>query len=279
MDRSLTITTAEVEQVGTIVEWAAAEGWNPGLSDAAVFHAADPGGFLIGSVGEEPVSAVSLVQYGPRFAFLGLYLVRPEWRGRGHGLAVWQAAVERAGTRTIGLDGVVEHQADYRRSGFVLARRNVRFGGVGGADAPDGLLPLGAVNRSQVVDFDAGVFPVRRQRFLRAWLTMPGAYGVAAVADGELSGYGVARPCLSGVKVGPLFADDETTAEAIFRGLSSWAGNQPIFLDVPEPNAAATRLAERHGLTPVFETARMYAGSAPSEPVHRIYGVTTFELG
>jgi phosphoglycolate phosphatase-like HAD superfamily hydrolase len=48
---------------------------------------------------------------------------------------------------------------------------------------------------------------------------------------------------------------------------------------VPEPNAAAVALAERHGLQPVFETARMYRGPAPSEPLTRIYGVTTFELG
>ena len=46
-----------------------------------------------------------------------------------------------------------------------------------------------------------------------------------------------------------------------------------------ETNAAARGLAERHGMAPVFETARMYAGDAPSEPVERIFGVTTFELG
>ena len=27
-------------------DWAAAEGWNPGLSDAVAFQAADPTGFL-----------------------------------------------------------------------------------------------------------------------------------------------------------------------------------------------------------------------------------------
>lgn len=279
MDGSLTITTADVEQVATIVDWAASEGWNPGLLDGAVFHAADPGGFLIGSLDGEPVAGISLVRYGPSFAFLGLYIVRPPWRGRGHGLAVWQAAVEHAGTRVIGLDGVVERQADYRRSGFVLARRNIRFGGVGGAEAPDGLLPLASVERNRVVDLDAAIFPVRRQRFLEGWLSMPGAFGLAAVHEGDLVGYGVARPCRTGVKVGPLFAGDEATAEAIFSGLSSWAGDQPIFLDVPEPNAAGVRLAERHGLVPVFETARMYAGTASEEPVERIYGVTTFELG
>ena len=33
------------------------------------------------------------------------------------------------------------------------------------------------------------------------------------------------------------------------------------------------------GLTPVFETARMYRGPAPALPLERIFGITTFELG
>jgi hypothetical protein len=36
---------------------------------------------------------------------------------------------------------------------------------------------------------------------------------------------------------------------------------------------------ERFGMSPVFETARMYTANPPSEPVARIFGVTTFELG
>ena len=38
-------------------------------------------------------------------------------------------------------------------------------------------------------------------------------------------------------------------------------------------------IAERHGLKPVFETARMYTGAAPAIDLARIYGVTSFELG
>jgi hypothetical protein len=52
-----------------------------------------------------------------------------------------------------------------------------------------------------------------------------------------------------------------------------------IFLDVPEPNAAAVRLAEQLGLSPVFETARMSRGAAPEMDLSRIFGVTSFELG
>jgi hypothetical protein len=32
-------------------------------------------------------------------------------------------------------------------------------------------------------------------------------------------------------------------------------------------------------MTPAFETARMYTGDPPAEPINRIFGVTTFELG
>jgi hypothetical protein len=81
------------------------------------------------------------------------------------------------------------------------------------------------------------------------------------------------------MKIGPLFADDERIADDLFRALAAAAGGGPIFLDVPEPNARAVRLAERYGLAPVFETARMYTGEPPAIDLARIFGVTTFELG
>ena len=36
---------------------------------------------------------------------------------------------------------------------------------------------------------------------------------------------------------------------------------------------------QRYGLSPVFETARMYSGTFPDIDVGKIFGVTTFELG
>lgn len=279
VDRGLTISTADAGGVRTIIDWAAGEGWNPGLHDADAFRAADPDGFLLGSIDGEPIGAISAVRYGPAYAFLGLYIVRPEFRGRGHGLAMWHAGMELVGDRRVGLDGVVERQADYARSGFVLARRNIRYGGTGGGTPPDGLVPLATVDVTQVGAYDARVVPAPRPAFLGAWLRMPDTHGTAALRDGDLVGFGVARPCRVGVKIGPLFADDEAIAESLFADLSAWTGAQPLFLDVPEPNAAARRLAQRHGMEPVFETARMYARGAPLEPIERIFGVTTFELG
>jgi GNAT superfamily N-acetyltransferase len=214
------------------------------------------------------------VNYGARFAFLGFYIVRVDLRGRGYGLRIWNAALAHAHPRVIGLDGVVAQQANYRKSGFQLAYANVRYGGmVAAPDAPRaGIIALIDVPMALLETDDARVFPARRPAFLRAWVNASGHIG-------RLAGWGVIRPCRSGRKIGPLVADDRAAAEAVLSALLASVGGGEIFLDVPSINRDAVALAEDLGLSPVFETARMYTGAIPQLQLHRIFGVTTFELG
>lgn len=268
-------------ELGLAVEWAAAEGWNPGLGDADCFHAADPEGFLMAFRDGEPIASISVVRYAGGFAFLGFYIVRPELRGRGYGLRLWNVGMARLEGCTIGLDGVFAQQANYARSGFALAHRNIRYGGEVRIEAPvDGRLT--EIRRDLVramMAYDRGFFPAARDGFLNCWLQPDQRSGLALAEDGRVRGYGVVRKCRTGHKIGPLFADTERDADALFRALASLAEGGPVFLDVPEPNQAGVDLAARHGLAPVFETARMYRGFTPVLPLDKIYGITTFELG
>src|SRR5579871_2246741 len=125
-DKALMIRRMTEADLALALEWAAAEGWNPGLHDARSFYVADPQGFLLGELDGAPVGSVSAVRYDAVFGFLGLYIVRPEFRGRGFGLKLWRAALDCLGDRIVGLDGVVGQQDNYRRSGFALAFRNIR---------------------------------------------------------------------------------------------------------------------------------------------------------
>ena len=273
------------DEIALAIDWAAQEGWNPGVEDAASFAAADPQGFLIGLLGDQPVAVISAVRYGSGFAFIGCYIVAPQFRGRGFGWTIWQAAMHRLEGRNIGLDGVVVQQDNYRRCGFCLAHRNIRFAGKAGrvgATLPESVSieMIQSQAFASVACYDRAFFADDRSAFLRAWIAQARAVGLVVKQAGAIVGYGVLRPCRNGYKFGPLFADAPAFAEMLFERLGDAVPvGSDVYLDVPGTNPEAVSLAERHGLTPVFETARMYTRSEPDISIARTYGITTFELG
>ena len=269
------------DEISVAIDWAAAEGWNPGLRDAACFAIPDPQGFFVGEIDGEPIATVSCVNYDARFAFLGFYIVRAGFRGRGHGLQIWNAAIAHAGARVIGLDGVVAQQDNYRKSGFQLAYANIRYGGIvaGPPKPPAEVVALDTIPFALVQADDATVFPAPRAAFLRAWIDTSGHVGRALLRDGKLAAWGVIRPCRTGRKIGPLVADDRAAAEAVVEALLACPGSNEIVLDIPAVNRDAMALAESLSLKPTFETARMYTGPIPSLRLDRVFGVTSFELG
>ncbi|MBL8593928.1 MAG: GNAT family N-acetyltransferase [Devosia sp.] len=278
----LDIRPATAADLDTALGWAREEGWNPGLDDAGPFRAADPEGLLLGWLGAEPIGCISVVKYGADYAFLGLYIVRPEYRGRGYGKAIWDAGIASAGGRSIGLDGVPAQQANYRKSGFEFAHGSARWGGTlnGPAARHPPVRPLRADDFGAVAAFDRRHVPAPRESFLAAWLTpSPSRRSAGYFEAGRLRGYGTIRRCGIGSKIGPLFAETPEIAEALLLTLGAAAGADPLFIDVPGPNGAAVELAKRLGLTPAFETARMYLGAAPTLPLQQVYGITTLELG
>ena len=281
MDCSL--RTMHRDEVQLAIDWAAQEGWNPGLHDAQCFHAADPDGFLIAEVDGHPVGCISAVSYAGRFGFIGLYIVAPAWRGQGVGLRLWNAAMAQLSGQVVGLDGVPAQQANYRRSGFMLAWNNARMAGTAkpNRDAiPSPIVRLADVDFAALCRKDRSVFPAPRDAFLHAWTTMPDSSGLAWVESGELKGWGVVRQCRQGHKIGPLVADTPAIASALYAALcDAVPAGDAVFLDMPMPNTNAIALAEANGMSSVFETARMYASPAPACDLNAVYGITTFELG
>ncbi|MDA7088477.1 GNAT family N-acetyltransferase [Pseudomonas sp. SA3-5] len=274
-----TMTRAEVDLA---IDWAAAEGWNPGVHDADCFYAADPNGFLIGLLGAEPIAVISVVKYGSGFGFLGCYIVKPQYRGQGYGMQIWKAGLAYLSGRAIGLDGVVAQQGNYMKSGFILSHCNVRYQGVGGGDYPADprIVPLPTLPFADLLSYDRALFAENRSAFLRCWIDQPESTALGIVQAQQLAGYAVLRRCRAGYKIGPLFADSAELAEQLFLALKASApAGAAIFLDTPAANAAAIEMAQRHGMTVSFETARMYLGACPEIPLERVFGVTSFELG
>ncbi len=267
------------EEADIAIAWAAEEGWNPGLHDAAAFYQADPRGFFAIEADDQMIGSVSMVRYGEDFMFGGLYIVRPDYRNQGIGRAVLDFARTFSEGYNLGIDGVFAMQQVYQRSGFMFAYRNIRFEGRGGGTVDTSLTPLREVPFPRILAYDSRFFPAVREEFLKHFLYQPDSKGYASITNGSLEGYGFIRKCLNGYKIGPLFAGTPKIGEKIYSTLSAVAEGMPVFLDVPEPNKAGVALAKAHGMAEVFGTARMYTRKLPKLPIEQIFGVTTFELG
>ncbi|WP_067223035.1 GNAT family N-acetyltransferase [Stappia indica] len=272
-----TLRALAPDELPLLIDWAAGEGWNPGLDDAPAFHAADPGGFLGLFLGTEMAAGISAVSYGPDFGFIGLYICRPDLRGQGLGRQVWDAGMARLGGRCIGLDGVPAQEDNYRSMGFAVAYRTLRFSG----QAPEATPPAGtriAPADPGVAVYDAAVFPAQREAFLSAWVSGPRVARMA-IRDGRVVGYGAARKCLQGWKVGPLFADTLADGTALLAALGAATGGEELHLDVPDTGHGFGRWLEQAGFTQGFATARMYRNGVPAGDASRVLATTTLELG
>lgn len=279
-------------ELDTLVEWAASEGWNPGLDDAEVFWAADSEGFIAADLdlgsGPEFVGGGSIVRYGRGYGFMGFFIVRSDLRGRGLGTALWFHRRDLLRSRldedaAIEMDGVFQMQSWYAQGGFRLRHRDLRFEGVASAHdqrpARGDLCDLAMLPFESVERYDRARFPGPRAGFLRAWIDRPGGHGVGILRAGELAGLAVSRPCREGHKIGPLFADDADAADLLLSEFERRLDGNRIQIDVPEVNPAALALVRGRGMREVFGCARMTLGTPPPLPWHEIYGVTTFELG
>jgi GNAT superfamily N-acetyltransferase len=279
--KDLQVRTMRREELSFAIDLAAREGWNPGLHDAECFFAADPQGFLVGELDGEPVGCIAAVSYAGRYGFVGLYIVRPEFRGQGYGMRLWQAAMGRLRGHNIGLDGVLAQQGNYARSGFRLAYRNVRYRVVAEpVPIHASIAPAAAATFEAIRDVDRYVFPEPRDAFLRHWLTQPLAGTYVARDGARLTGYTVIRRCGEGWKIGPLSADDAVIARRLYDAAATHAGaGEAILIDVPEANPASTSFLSTLDAVSVFETARMYTGPDPAVQLAKLFGVTTLELG
>ncbi|OHV77327.1 GNAT family N-acetyltransferase [Rhizobium sp. LCM 4573] len=271
--RSLTLSETE-----TLMDWARIEGWNPGLADAAAFHAADPQGFIGCFVDGQMAAGISAVRYGHDFGFIGLYIAHPPYRGRGYGRRVWDAAMVHLEGRTIGLDGVREQRANYQSMGFEPHYETFRWSGSVTGVANSDVVAVSPDMAASIADYDRHFFPAERSGFLAQWLKPP-RLAMATVRDGVVHGYAVCRKCHDGFKIGPLFADTTVDAQCLLKACAARAEGRTMHIDVPAMQTQFAEILEANGFSKGFATARMYRGPAPMVPMAGVFAVSTLELG
>jgi hypothetical protein len=280
----LSITPMHRKEADILAGWAADEGWNPGKADIGIAWDTDPEGFIALRKGPDLIGGGTIISYDGRFGFMGLFIVRRDQRGHGLGAQLWHYRLNRLQGRlapgaAIGMDGVLAMKPFYERGGFVFAHDDVRYQGIANGTTDPAVRPIDPSMFASVETFDRSHVPAPRAPFLRRWIFQPGAHALALHENGQIAGYGVARPALTGYKLGPVFAKRADIAERLISSLMACIPGEQVQLDVPEPNQSGTRLAEKFGLKNVFGCARLYHGHTPDLPIANIFGVTSFEFG
>jgi ribosomal-protein-alanine N-acetyltransferase len=280
--------------VARVTGWARAEGFCPGHGDVTIYRQTDRQGLWVGWLAEEPIGCIAGVRYSQAYGFVGLFLVRPPYRGRGHGVALWRHALEHlAEVACVGLEAAPERIEDYAGWGFRPASPTTRWRRAA-AEAPLGpprgleqgdltLIEAAALPERAVQAYDAVREPSPRPHFLRDWLHHP-AGTVRALVDGagRCHGFGRIRPCLlprgEGWRIGPLLADSPVLAERLVRELLACHPGE-VLVDAPGANGAAAPLLEGLGFRAASSTLRMYRGPQPHVSLAEVYGLACLELG
>ncbi len=280
MPQIIKTTAMDIAMLDRVLGWAADEGWNPGIADAAAFHAADPDGFFVTTVDGAPVAAISVVNHTDHDAFLGLYICRPDWRGRGIGFATWTHALLHAGDRSIGLDGVPAQEANYRASGFDRVGASLRHEGRVAPSVAAEIRDVTPGDAAALVVLDAQANGFERRRFIEPWVASQSAdRGTKVIDTGNgPAGFATWRACRSGTKIGPIVAADHRAALALLGTIAAARPNGPMIVDVPEANAPLRAQLTAQGFTVPFSTARMYRGAVP-QTGPMLQAIATMELG
>jgi len=281
----LTLKKLGLSELKTLVSWAEKEGWNPGPYDAEVFYTTDPEGHYGFFDDGEMIAGGSIVSYDGRFGFMGLFIVKSEYRSSGIGRKLWYQRRDLLLKRlmksaSIGMDGVVAMQPFYSQGGFVSAFKDERHEKTGIKCAIDpNVSPISTNDFETIIDYDSLCFGLPRPQFLVPWLNIPGNVNFKYTSNGQLKGFVVMRKAGFGYKIGPLFADDAIVAQALYEACLNAAPDESVFLDISSKNSAAVELTKRFKTKFVFECARMYYGQPMTMALDKVFGITTFELG
>jgi GNAT superfamily N-acetyltransferase len=278
---NLFIRNLQHNEMPYLIDLAAKEGWNPGLSDADFFYKIDPNAYLIIFENKQPAGFISAVNY-KTFGFLGLHIIRPDFRNRGIGTYLLKAAVQRLGDINLGLNCFPHQEKYYEKFGFKSAHKILTYEGIS-----DGTI-LQAENIvcpffypfSYIETYENKCFPATRNNFLSYWLNQPKSLLTAKFDKDRYSGIGIFRPCLNGYEITPLYADNFQIAEELLLTLTgNLPKGTPFYLDICEKNENALLLAEKYNFKKVNETIRMYKATIPEISLQYIYSFASFELG
>jgi creatinine amidohydrolase len=271
--------------IGAGLQLCRAAGWNQVRADWELYLSQNPSGCSVLVRNGAVAGTVITVDYQGRFSWVGMVLVRPEFRGAGLGTRLLQVAFGHLRTcETVKLDATPAGRQVYLPLGFVDEYGLMRMEGVaaGGAygGAGNAVRPMTERDLAAVAALDEPVFGARREHVLRAyWRSAPHLAHVAE-RGGALAGFALGRRGHTHDQVGAIVAPERETACGLLKAVLAGNPGQRFLLDATLHDPDWLRWLKEIGFREQRPYTRMYKGPNrfPGEPL-RQFSILGPELG
>lgn len=256
-----------------------AAGWNQVDQDWRRLIELYPASCFAGRVDGQLVATATLATHGRQLAWVGMVLVDPDHRRRGHATTMMRHVLEharRTDVLTLGLDASDDGRPLYLKLGFRDAAPIGRFRR---ESAPQTAQPRAAREATEddlddLVSLDRKATGFDRSTLLRHMSREPDVRVFATGAD-RLHGYCFRRPGRTAWHLGPMAAESPAAFDGLLR--AAIPGDAPVIADAFDPGARA--LLDLHGFRLTRTLTRMYlpAVEAPRDGPPNL--PAAFELG
>ncbi len=237
-------------------------GWNQTAADWERFLNASPKGCFVAENEGRVVGTVTTFSYEDRFAWIGMVLVDPDFRGQGIGTRLLEEAIaylDARGIPTLKLDATPQGKPIYEKLGFVSeyeierwVRR--RVAGCAPVSEPE------AEDLEAIFTFDREVFGASRESLLRS-LASGAPQFTSSVRNGAvILGYAFGRHGSLADHLGPWIAEEAAGAGELLNAFLRRSHRDTVFVDCLKANPWARPLLRAQDFEPSRPLTRMYRG-------------------
>jgi predicted N-acetyltransferase YhbS len=264
-----------------LVQLAHALGWTTTRSDVESLLNYDPKGCFVADLKGEVVGSVTTTSY-THFGWVGMVLVKEEFRRRGIGLALMQRAchyLRDKGILTVRLEADPPGMPLYEHLRFVRECSSERWYREGPPTAEVGdVREATQADLQEIRPLDRRAFGDDRTRVLARLLRCS---EFAFVSDEQpAKGLLMIRMTPHGALFGPFIAAEPELAECLLRAGLNRVTNGPVFVGVPETHKNALALLRKYGFRLRTTLSRMYLGNPPQTGDSRLeYGIAASATG
>jgi len=253
------MTTADVPAGMRLKDLA---GWNQTPADWRRFLANSPHGCFVAEVEGQVVGTAATIVYEERFAWIGMVLVDPEFRGRGIGTRLLEKAIEHldaGGIRTMKLDATPQGRPIYEKLGFESEYEIERWRLKRPAPETAAASGPGQVSNG-VLQLDREVFGADRGQLLRSLATDAPEFALVTGQHGEIAGYAYGRRGTLADHLGPWMARDARAAAELLDEFLRHSGRETVFVDSLKSRPFVTELLIERGFQFSRPLTRMVRG-------------------